>query len=177
MKNLWFIILAIILQMIFITSFVTPDVNAAESKLFFWSKGGRSPSSYHAGTENTVHHLDDSFFIKSKSDQQSNRVNGTYKNLFDTKNLRGKKIKIVAQVKATSSNKKERSAYFFVQVKNQIEKYKWVNDEEDWHKVSLILNLPKDASTIVYGLSLWGSGKISLADIEIRALEQIVALP
>ena len=145
------------------------DLQDSQSNQKGWFLSGDNPDGYEVGKDKSVIFKDKaSGFIRSKHERVAGF--GTIMQQFDITSYLGKQLKYSAYVK---TEKVKNWAGLWVRLDDNNMKYIWFDNMQDrpikgttnWKEFSITVNVPKQSSTINFGILLVGPGAVWINDV------------
>jgi len=130
-----------------------------------WTGFQENEGSFEFGVDTSTFHSEpDSYYVESKKVEGSE--SGVLSRIVHFKEFSGKKFRVTAFLKTEDV---QGSAYLFADTNRG--NHSMIRGTNDWTKLEVVLELPKDLTRIRYGLSLIGQGKAWIDDIELTVIE------
>jgi hypothetical protein len=134
-----------------------------------WFKAGSQPDSYDMGTDNTVAHTGSSSgYIRSIKPVPQGF--GTFMQMFDASQYRGKRLRYAAFVKCVNI---ERWAGLWMRIDKGKDSIAFDNMQQrpirgtsDWTEYSIVLDVSRDAEKIAFGILMDGAGAAWIDDVQ-----------
>ena len=152
------------------------SVNAQPSG---WVASGANPEDYDMGVEQgTAHTGSSSGFIKSKT--ATPRTFGTYMQMFDAAEYRGKRIRLSAYIKSEAIEQwaglwmrvdRGRNVMAFDNMQDRP-----INGTQPWTQYTIVLDVHREATGIAFGILLSGKGAAWIDDVAFDIVGEDVAV-
>lgn len=143
---------------------------------------GNAPSYYEKGIAKAEGRMgNDVLCIRGASDADIDATDfGAMMKNTRADQYRGKRIRCKAYIKTSEANE---GAGLWVRVENEHYLLAFDNTDNrlvkgttDWQEKEIVLDIPEEASTIVYGIYLTGKGKMLADEIELEEVKKQVAV-
>ncbi len=137
-----------------------------------WGLAGSAPHQYRVGTESGIGFL--------ASGAKSPQGFGTLSQIFDAKKYHGHRLRLTAEIR---SEEVVNQALMWLRVDgcNRKESLAFDNMNErpikgttDWQSYEIVLDVPKEATAIAFGVILRGSGKVFFDNFRFESVAQTV---
>jgi hypothetical protein len=142
-----------------------------------WIKAGSHPADYDMGNDPTTAFTGTSSgYIKSSKPEPQGF--GTYMQMIDATDYRGKRVRLSAQVKAQSVADWA-GVWMRVDAPSGASAFDNMQDRpikgaQDWTNHTIVLDVGTNATAIAFGVLLSGKGSVWIDDIELEAVGQDV---
>lgn len=161
---------------LFLLISVTASIVAAQSS---WIKSGQNPDDYEMGTDSKVAYTGSSSgFIRSNKPEP--RTFGTYMQMFDAGEYRGKRVRLSGYVKAENI---ENWAGVWMRVDRDQKSTAFDNMQDrpikgtqPWTRHEIVLDVDADATRIAFGILLSGKGSAWIDDVAFEIVSDQVAV-
>ena len=142
-----------------------------------WFKAGKSPEEYDMGTDTKVAYTGTSsgYIRGSKADSKSF---GTYMQMFDAGEYRGKRVRLSAYVKSENIENwagvwmrvdRDQKSTAFDNMQNRA-----IKGTQPWTRHEIVLDVDAKATKIAFGILLSGNGSVWIDDVALDVVSDQV---
>ena len=158
-----------------------PFAMTAAAQTAGWFKAGSDPNDYDMGTENT---RSLSFTGSASGYIRNNKPNprgfGTYMQMFDATDYRGKRVRLSAYVKSENVKEwagvwmrvdRDRKAVAFDNMQDRP-----IKGSNDWTPHAVVLDVDVNATAIAFGILLRGEGRLWIDGVAFEVVGEDVSV-
>lgn len=150
--------------------------NPQKSRFAGWGKAGYNPDQYKTGfIEKTHPEQPQVGFIRSLSPNKEDF--GTIMRTAGISNHKGERIQLISYIKTEDAT--SAGAWFRVNGKNKTLAFDNMSERriigsKKWTQVTLVLDIPEEATSVSYGILLEGTGKVWFHEPRFKVVDQTV---
>ena len=164
-----------------LVSFSAFSANPGKDRFEGWGKAGNNAEQYTTGFIEKTHPSQPQVgFIRSKEPNEQDF--GTIMRTAGISQQKGKRIQLTSKIK--TENASSAGAWFRVNGKNKTLAFdnmseRRIKGTQDWTEVTLVLDIPQEATSVSYGILLEGNGKVwfhepkfQIVDLTVKTTER-----